>query len=739
MRAGIAPVIVAFLTVAFFNVALAAEEPVGDVRYLKINEICPAHVQGVSDEEPGAWIELFNPYPDGISTRGMKIADADLNLLASIPPLTIPPQGYLVVYLGVGVNDLDPSDGVAIIHAGRTEETSLPWDSGAVGLFKNKVGAAGALRDFVAWGTRSLDASRTEDLAIERAIWTRGAFFDLTYAPAGSSFGLAVNGLDSDALSAIAFFSGRYDAGLPSPGGPNRLQSFPRPGEVKLDSGVPAGWVTTEIPYQSTTYRVKLDRIDAHGNRQNLYQDETWMNHADFPAPECGEYAWKVDPCGDGIPLGVSTEFSFFKPLREEGEIVDLPVPFLLNRKDTGMLCTYDLSSLTRPGCDDTRWNLPHTPETANAHDAAYSARASIAMVNRYFGGDLSQDRISYQIWKTKYAGAEGDLGHGVGFKTVDVTTALRWSLNGAMTQYGAWAPGFDYIKQEIDAGQPVVVSFSPAIAYRECAVIAGYVILTLYNGGPPMPAVHVLDPRAGTHYWILYSFFSPSITGYWGITAETVTATLQETSVTADSDADGIVDFDETATNDRFDSLLGSGDSDSDGISDFLEIYCYTFHDAMHAGHANDSPGFADPEGDGLRSEADLDSDGGGRADNLEDIDLDGIAPEAGETCPLLMSDDGGMPRGLPGGPQVAIGRSAAGFRIRLDLPRGDRVDADLFAPDGRRIAELASGEMGAGSHEVVWDGRLADGTEAPRGVYLVRIATAGSGRTVAKLIRLD
>lgn len=745
MRARMSLAAVVLMTVVPLCAGLAAEDPIGEIRYLKINEFCPSHIQGVSDESPGAWIELYNPFSEGISTRGMKLADGDLNLLASIPTMVIPPKGFLVVHLGTGQNDLDASDGLAIVYAGRTEGLSLPPDAGAIGLFKNKVGAAGALRDFIAWGTGVGGGSPAENLAVEREIWTPGAFFDVTYAPSGSSIGLAVNGLDQDALSAVAFFSGRFDAGLPSPGAMNRLHSFPKPGEIQLDSGVPAGWVTTEIPYQFTTYRVKLDKIDSHGNRQNIYQDETWMNHADFPAEESGEYAWNLDLCGDGVPVGSSGEFSFFKPLREEGQIVDLPVPFIVNRKDTGMLCAYNLATLTRPGCDDTRWNVPHTPETANEHDAAYSARASIAMVNHYFGGDLSQDRISYQIWKPKYPGAEGDLGHGVGFKTVDVTNALRWSLNDAMTQYGAWAPPFDYIQQEIDAGQPIIVSFSPAISYRECAVITGYLILTLYDNGPPMPGVHLLDPRSGMHYWILYSFFSPSITGYWGITADTVTGRMQEATVTMDSDLDGIVDFDETAVNDRFDSLPDDSDTDGDGIADLLEIYCYTFHDAMHAGHGNDAAGFADPESDGLRSEADLDSDGGGRTDEMEDIDLDGIAPEAGETCPLLASDDGGMPRGMPGGPEIALlkigtaGDGAAGVRIRLELPRADRIEADLFGPDGRRIARLASGERGAGSHEFVWDGRLGDGTEAPRGVYLVRVATAQNGRSVAKLVRLD
>jgi hypothetical protein len=64
----------------------------------------------------------------------------------------------------------------------------------------------------------------------------------------------------------------------------------------------------------------------------------------------------------------------------------------------------------------------------------------------------------------------------------------------------------------------------------------------------------------------------------------------------------------------------------------------------------------------------------------------------------------------------------------IRLSLPSEQEVTVDLFDPAGRRIRSLGSGRLGPGVQEFRWDGRDADGREAPAGVYFVRVGAGGT-----------
>ncbi len=712
-----------------------------EVSDLKINEICPINVQGIVDTDSGAWLELYNPLDHNVSTADVRIADANLNEITALPEMLIPPGGYLVVQLGEGINDLDAADGTAVYCLGWTKDIRLPWAAGALALFRGGI-AAENMRDFVAWGTAPLDGTPAIEMAIAVDHWSGGRFVDLSDVPFGSSFGLAAPGIDRDALSPFATFSGIYGGGIQTPGTPNILIAHPLPGEIEMDPNmreVPSGWVPTAFFGGDTSYEVHLDRAAQNGERANVLVQQTTATAGSLPIQESGEYVWRVDPCENGLSVGATAERNFYRSFLQ-GEHRELDVPFLSNLKDTHMLCLYNVGAVSRPGCADTHWNIPHTPDIANEHDAFLSARAAIAMINHYYGGDLSLDRISYEVFKTKYPGGEGDLGHGIGMRTGEITTALRWALGGITTNYAPYAPGFDYVRGEIDAGRPIMLTTTPGANNREGAVIDAYAILQLYQDSPPMPSVRVLDPRAGASYWILYSFYAPTIAAHWQISGNPV-GILQEAAVTTDSDGDGIVDFDETATFGRLGSSAGLVDTDGDLISDFLEVYCYTFHDMMHNGHSNDLASFSDVDADGQRSENDLDSDNGGQGDGLEDWDHDGIAPEAGETCPYLAGDDpsGQPPAGVDdrNSSVLRLARltgSAGTCRFRIDLPKNDRVEVAIFDATGRLCVELACGDLASGSHELGWDGLDAFGHHAPSGVYLIRLATDRQGGRAAK-----
>ncbi len=53
--------------------------------------------------------------------------------------------------------------------------------------------------------------------------------------------------------------------------------------------------------------------------------------------------------------------------------------------------------------------------------------------------------------------------------------------------------------------------------------------------------------------------------------------------------------------------------------------------------------------------------------------------------------------------------------------------VEASLFDASGRLVARLRAGPLAPGEHELVWNGRAADGAVLPSGVYLVRVRAAG------------
>jgi len=84
------------------------------------------------------------------------------------------------------------------------------------------------------------------------------------------------------------------------------------------------------------------------------------------------------------------------------------------------------------------------------------------------------------------------------------------------------------------------------------------------------------------------------------------------------------------------------------------------------------------------------------------------------------------GGPAGVDGAPrEFALAQNvpnpfARGTSIRFELPEKSRVRVDVFDILGRRVAELANGEMDAQRYEVNWAGRDAAGRSAGGGRLL-------------------
>ena len=98
----------------------------------------------------------------------------------------------------------------------------------------------------------------------------------------------------------------------------------------------------------------------------------------------------------------------------------------------------------------------------------------------------------------------------------------------------------------------------------------------------------------------------------------------------------------------------------------------------------------------------------------------------------------------GPPAGTAGARLRLAAGpnpwagaARVTLTLPREGRAEVRVYAVDGRLVRSLLAGDLGAGVHELAWDGRDGRGAGVAPGVYLVR-ARAGGESATAKVVRV-
>jgi len=349
-----------------------------------------------------------------------------------------------------------------------------------------------------------------------------------------------------------------------------------------------------------------------HWNWNDGYSEDHW-----FPATHTyasyGDYTITVTAYqSDGLST-TKTKFVSLEP--DERDLGVLPK---LQHKDTSMLCL--------EGCPLTgvhAWNVEHQSRGC-LHDDRYCVRASISMINSYYGGDLSQDRISFYVMHERNLNTvpENDLGHGRGLYPAETYDGLSWALNGATISHQVGKPTFAQIEGWIDSGRPIL--------RRDVSGDWHSTVIDGYEGAGQR--VHIIDPWTGTETSVAYSTLA--VYEIW-VPPAGATARSDESSINLDSDGDGVIDFDEI---NRFGTDPFDPDTDNDLVPDKQEITSYTFlsDGSFDAGDTRKP----DLDNDGLRCELDMDSDNGGVSDGQEDLNGNGFV-ESGETDPLNPSDD--------------------------------------------------------------------------------------------------
>ena len=608
---------------------------------IRINEVMPKPEQGAFE-----WVELWNAASIELDCLGCGLTDEDGNrywLPSALPPV---PAGafVLIVFDGLGTSgdDYDFSDNVATLHSSAGLVGVFEDDADQVALVQRLRGGPprmgvpvpgvpitpGGFRmvAFVAWGAPPGDDGAK---AVAAGLWPEGGYVNLyrglglespdLMLALGESIGLVAGG-----ETAHPDHWAPYRVEEITPGAENSALAISwsqPPSGATLDSATFAvSW--SAVP-EATGYRFQMD---AAADFSSPEVDLTLAEPVYLPASPVadGTYYWRVQVlyvAGQSAwsAAGQVTSLTLPEPLAGNGQGADLAyktlgIDWQLQHKDTNMLC---LDGDAETG--NQSWDAPHTAR--GTHGNNYCARASVAMLASYYGGHLTQDRITYEIFRGSRP--EGELGHNLPVSYAQADAVVNFALGTTVARQDG-KPSFAQIKSWIDNDQPLG-STTPG----HMRVIDGYFEFDL--GPIHWQFLHILDPW-DRDKWVSYD--SDNIQSVWPCPSGTGGAPnvrSDEPGVSADSDGDGIVDFDEQ---NRFATDLATADSDADGVPDKADMREYVFDDAGHYGGGFGIFLRADADHDGLRKEVDPDNDNGGSLDGCEDTNQNGhYEPALGET----------------------------------------------------------------------------------------------------------
>ncbi len=539
--------------------------------------------------------------------------------------------------LGPAADDYDFADGVAVLHTGAGLVDILDNDADQVALYASSTHNSQTIRSFMAYGGLAGPAAAD---AVAAGLWPAGEAASLSVGsgaqeegvvPSSRSVGV-LPGQDGRSPDGWAVYMGSdITPGQPNPT-PRSYWSTTADGATMGSDGFALGWAWTP----GATYQFQMDDDPAFGSP---LVDTILAQPRYVPAipPPAGVYWWRVRAIVDGVPAAWSaaarvTVIAVVEAYAAGDEAsalttvdqVVLAMTWLRQRKDTRLLCLDgDNEGNPASSANEEAWDAIH-PDAIYTHGRNNCVRASIAMIVTHYGGNLSQDRLSYQLFENNGSPIENagqlnnpqlDLGHDhttlvCGGNGSNGGTLFAWALgiNVADYTYGhintSAKPSFAQIRTWIDAGRPIMRFNS-----GHQTVIGGYRTL-----GDGTQQIRLFDPWTATT-WETYS--GVAITCWYVPPASAPGVRSDEATIWSDADGDGIMDWDEQV---RFHTDATSADTDQDWVQDKQDIREYVFNTAGTYSLRN-----ADLDGDGQRKELDPDNDADGSVDGCEDTNYNG------------------------------------------------------------------------------------------------------------------
>ena len=625
-----------------------------------------------------------------VEISGWQVTDEDGNdytIPDALPP--VPPGVYVLIFFdgqGVAADDYDLSDGLAVLHSPAGMVDIFEDEADQVALYSSSAHDPDTIAGVVAYGAPPGDEAANATAA---GLWALSWYVGLYI---GS--GVIIEGEAAVSGQSIGLYPGRggqtpddwciFRDDDPSPGAANPVAraywSTVEDGAVMSSDGVALGWSWAP----GARYQLQMDDDSAFGSPLvDIELDSPW--YAPQELPLVGSYWWRVRPIDPVFGFGAWSQplslgiVAAGQAAAEEGDAeadaiapeTELPITWFRQRKDTKLLCL--------DGCNEgdpanynpeVAWDSTH-PDGIFEHGTMNCVRASIAMIVTNYGGNLSQDRLSYQQLENWGAPIEDqggvgspvvDLGHnrgtlGCGEDGASAQTLLAWALgvDSAEIYYDTVMPMFDTIQALIDAGRPIMWSYR-----NHMKVIGGY---RVQNGSTQ---VRVFDPWSGTS-WQVYGSLGGDC--YYVAPALAPNVRSDEITVSIDGDGDGIVDFDELS---RFPTDSAAPDSDADGQRDKIDMREFLFD--VSGSYALRH---ADWDVDGLRKEIDPDNDNGGSPDGCEDSNQNGrYEPDLGETSNFDASEElecANRPPLVPSNPLPEDGAAAVSLEVDLTWTGGD------------------------------------------------------------------
>jgi hypothetical protein len=505
--------------------------------------------------EQNPWVELYNPSGTVVELeKASLLVNSDLHdshYDLSSYALSIEPGEFLVLHFGNRPPEISSGEKgrLKTVKLSAFRDAFPGIQAGFLGITSSTAPGKEWFCDYIAWGGDPLDAAKLYPDSIDPS---DVPFVGVWNTPPGTvdmEQGGSIGRLGY--LPENHFSWSTYSADESSPGMMNTVPApvlvTPPPGMATPARDLALGW-HSHSSSECYNLQVAMDPdfeilvLDVETDDVRYYPEKEW------PA---GTLYWRVcayDRYGTG--WSASSRTGRFHILRDEGNpggSVDLGVEALFQVKDSPMFCLYC------PLTGDHNWNSVH-PTRGCTHCNTYCARADVRMCASYYGGNVTEDRISYHAYKDNHS-YPGQLGHGYGMWP---DAALSWALNGAYC-YQEWGkPSFSEMKAWIDNAQviSVVENYS-----AHAVTMDGYTV----NGSE---YAHRLDPWTGQEAPILYSS--------WNVTMVDVPEANSvgrddEKSVWQNPDMDGLSSFCET---DRSYTETNFWDTDGGYEDDGMETY---------------------------------------------------------------------------------------------------------------------------------------------------------------------